>query len=167
MIKTLKELEQEKMEQEFFEMMKNDPEIKKIIVLAMTHSTSEKGIPRTIGNFNRLIQANIGFGLSYAPLNTLLTTANMTIQLGAVRGSVTTLGNALGPFGEAVNTRKTQDDKLNKLGTRVCAALASSQGATKQMVAQCETILRKLRGARAKAIPKTSAPEDPKHISVS
>lgn len=167
MIKTLKELEQEKVNQDMLESMKNDPELKKIIVLALTHSTSERGLARTIQNFDRLIQANTGFGLSYAPLNILLKSPAMTLQLGAVRASVIALGTAIGPFSEAARTRKVQDDKLNKYGTRVCSALASSQGVTKATVVQCETILRKLRGARAKAIPKTAAPEDPKHISVS
>ncbi len=167
MIKTLKELEQEKMENEMFERFKNDPKIQKIIVLATTHSTSERGLARTIQNFDRLIQVNIGFALKYAPLNNLLKTTNMTIQLGLVRGSVTTLGDALGPFSEAVRVRKLKDDKLNKYATRVCSALAASEGVTKHTVDQCETILRKLRGARAKAIPKTAAPEDAKHISVS
>jgi hypothetical protein len=130
-------------------------------------STSETGIAVNIANLGRIKSAATSFGTDYDPANPDITIEAMEIIITNSNSAITALSTILGPFTNARNTRKLFDDGTDKYATRIKNAMFSSKGATAKDKSQIETILRKLRGARAKAIPATVAPEDPIHISVS
>jgi hypothetical protein len=126
-------------------------------------STSETGHAKNIANFNLLSQYCLGYGTRYNPSNPAITTTaldaayNNAFNLNA---NLTTLAQ---PFIRAVNTRQEVFTPVNRLATRIVSAFSVTQGVSPKLVEDANTILRKLRGTRAKKVN----PDSEKSISVS
>ena len=126
-------------------------------------STSETGHYRNIANFNQVTQFCIGYGPTYNPSNPDLSTINLTSFHTTVLGLHNAIPVAQQPYIQAVNLRQERFDQLPAYATRIVGALAASSGVTSELVADAKTILRKIRGTRAKPV----SPDSTTSISVS
>lgn len=126
-------------------------------------STSETGHAKNIANFNKLTQFCTGYGTRYNPSNSALTIANLTAQHANADTLHDAVATAKQPYINAVNERQLRFKELPKFSTRIVNALAASAGVTDQLIDDARTILRKIRGTRAKKVN----PDNDNSISVS
>ena len=124
---------------------------------------SETGHAKNIANFNQVIQFCIGYGTPYTPSNPLLLTTALTPQHANALALHNAIDTAKQPFINAVNQRQIRYADLPSFSTRIVNALAASSGVSQQLVDDATTILRKIRGDRAKKLN----PDNENSISVS
>ncbi len=126
-------------------------------------STSESGHAKNIANFNQLIQFCTGYGPTYNPSNPALAIPALTAQHATCNTIHQAVATAKQPYINAVNARQISFKGLPSFATRIVNALGSSAGVSDQLMDDARTILRKIRGERAKNVN----PDNENSISVS
>jgi hypothetical protein len=126
-------------------------------------SNSETGHAKNIANLYLMTQFCIGYGPDYNPANTALTTASLTAQHTSCNNLHLAVATAKQPYINAVNARQISFRGLPKFATRIVNALAASSGVSDELKDDARTVLRKIRGTRAKAVN----PDNENSISVS
>lgn len=136
-------------------------------------SVSETGHAKNVANFNTLISRIQNFGTRFNPSNTNIKVTNLQTVYTNASSSLPAVTNAKPAYTNAVNARQLLFADMEKLSTRVKNALASSQNVTNLLIADANTIIRKIRGDRKdkKIInppsPDTSSLDIHKQISAS
>ena len=111
---------------------------------------SETGHVRNISNFESLLSFVSAFGANYNPSRESIKLPALQSKLTASRASLDAVYSAQSAYSLTVDDRKLAFKTLNKLVTRVISALKSTE--TPKLVNEsAQSIVRKLRGARAKA----------------
>jgi hypothetical protein len=110
---------------------------------------SETGHEVNDSNFGRIINCAENWGTKYNPSNPDLQIANLKLFKQDMRAKLTTLYGLLAIWIPAVNDRVMLFKPLGKFITRVVNALRASN-ASAEIMANVETIARKLEGTRAK-----------------
>lgn len=113
---------------------------------------TEAGDTKLIGNFRRLIDQLAG-ELNYNPANPALTVAALEIQYDAARAAIEAVSTKLATNKIAINNRQIAFEGLSPLIIRSRNLLKAS-GASKQILADAETLVRKLTGTRKSKIVK-------------
>ena len=140
---------------------------------------SEVGHAKNVANFEDLISLCTGFGVTYNPSQNAIKIANMnTLRTNALNALNNTISMRTA-YVNAVDNRQAIFDPLQKMATRIIAALKAS-GASDAIVKDALTINRKIQGKRAKPIkevenvqiqaipnPNNPTPVEPVHVSVS
>ncbi len=131
-------------------------------------STSETGHAKNVSNLETMISYCAGYGATYNPSNPEIALAQLTTLHTDSQASVKLVKTTQAPFSSVEGQRKLIFKPLKKLATKVLAAVRSS-GAPLTVVADAETINRKIQGTRAdNSVPETPAGQTPKDkISVS
>lgn len=115
-------------------------------------STSvETGHAKNVATFKDLISTCKGFGKSYKPSNPELTVESMTQRLVNTQVVTQTLIDSKEAYHRATSYRETLFAKVPALAARVLGALTSSKIAP-QTVDHANSVYRKIRGRRAKAV---------------
>jgi hypothetical protein len=109
---------------------------------------AETGHSKNVANFEKLIIYCSGMGESYNPSRKGLLIESMQSQLSASRESVLLINDLLPAYKTAVAERIQAFKELESLVTKINNALKAS-GASNEMQASVQTIIRKLRGKRA------------------
>ncbi len=131
-------------------------------------STSEVGHTKNVDNFETLISYCTGYEALYNPSNTNITIPNLTTLFDESKASVKLVKTTESPFNNIEGQRKLVFKPLRPLATKVLGALRAS-GAPATVIADAETINRKIQGKRADNTIVVPQPgETPKNkISVS
>lgn len=120
---------------------------------------NETGDMKVLGNFRRLID-QVSADSSYTPSNPSLTRAKLEAQYAAALAAVENIAAAMAPnkgaIGERVDAFETFESKVKRSRN-----LLKACGASKQVLDDAETIVRKLLGRRKspKAPPVNDAPD--------
>ncbi len=117
-------------------------------------SKSETGHAINVANFEKLIAYCTTYSI-YNPSNSLLTFTALNKKLLASKQVMTGVNAVTSPATVAINNRQLLFESVPQLATRVLAALSSSQITDRRIVADVQTITRKLQGRRA--TPKKKA----------
>lgn len=129
-------------------------------------ATSETGHPINVANFESLISFCNGYGTKYNPAqNAIKLTALDTLHTNA-KSALKSVNDKLAKFTVATNQRQLAFEPINKLTTRLIAALDAS-GTTDKIVEDARTIGRKITGARKNKKILIPNPDDSISISVS
>lgn len=130
---------------------------------------SEAGDMKLLGNFRKLID-QVSAEPNYQPANAIITTAGLEAHYTAARAAVDGVSTNMAPNKVAINERQAAFDQLPGLVRRSRNMLKAS-GASKDIIADAETLVRKLTGARKspkiKDDPNTPASEATKQNSAS
>ena len=136
-------------------------------------TNSDSGNAINVANFQALIVACTEFGAAYNPKTAALTLAELSSTKVKAQASLGTVSGKEVLSGQAIGIRNAAFAPLNKLATRVFNAYKVC-GASQSDIDNLLTVIRRLQGRRAKAIPTVTpipdAPEPipaPKTISVS
>jgi hypothetical protein len=131
-------------------------------------STSETGHNKNVTNLETLIIRCEGLGGAYNPSNSLITIPSLTAFYQESKQLVKEVKTTEAPFNEVEGRRKLVFKPLKPTGTKVLNALKGAN-APSSVVADAETINRKLQGKRADNSPtETPIGETPKDkVSVS
>lgn len=131
-------------------------------------SISETGHNKNVTNFETLIIACAGFGEEYNPSNPSITIPVLTTQHLEAKASVRDVKTTETPFNNVEGQRMTIFKPLKPLSTKIVNALRGAS-APATVIADAETINRKIQGKRAKNSEPTANPssEDSDPISVS
>lgn len=132
-------------------------------------STSEKGLAKTLANFNSLISYCTGYGSKYVPSRKALELPQLqALHLGA-KGQLTLVHTAAAASTTAINERQLVFEPLKDRAKKVVNSLASC-GANAKIVDDAETINRKIQGTslvKPKKPADPQAAENPETISTS
>lgn len=122
---------------------------------------SESGDMKILGNFRRLID-QVSADASYNPANPALTIAALEARYAAALAAVESVSAKLAPNKIASGERVTAFEQMTKLVTRSRNMLKAS-GASKEVLDDAETSVRKLLGRRksSAAKPVTPPPDSP------
>lgn len=120
-------------------------------------STSETGHAKNLANFNRMITFCTAYGADYNPTKIALALHSLTNQYTTCDTALQLVGTTKAAFDVTINGRQAVFANIKSLAARVVNALDASD-VTEAIVDDAKTILRKIRGQRATAIP---APPDP------
>jgi hypothetical protein len=115
-------------------------------------STSETGHNKNVTTFETLILTCTGFGAPYNPSNTDLTIANLTTQHIDCKQSVKDVKTTEAPFNDVEGQRQLIFKPLKPTSTKVLNALKGAN-APSTVIADAETINRKIQGKRADNTP--------------
>jgi len=129
-------------------------------------STSETGHAINVANFEDIISFCTGYGTAYNPVQNAIKLPELNKLLTNANAALKTVNDELAKFIVATNERQLVFEPLNKLTTRLIAALDAS-GPTDKIVADARTIGRKITGARKTKKILLPNPGDPKNISAS
>ncbi len=126
-------------------------------------SSSETGHTKNVDNFETLITFCTGFGPAYNPSNPTLKIGNLTTFYQESQAAIKLVNTTEKPFSSVEGDRQLIFKPLKPLATKVVGALVAS-GVPSTVIADAETILRKIRGKRAdnKEVP-TPTGETPKN----
>ena len=127
-------------------------------------SSTETGHAKNIGNGFLLNQKLTGFGADYAPSNPIIVLATMVTQQDAANTLQLGVNAQSAIFKPLVNARKIIFKVVKALVRRIRSAAVSS-GASDELVADVNTIAKKILGERASAA--TATPGDPAGTSAS
>ena len=111
-------------------------------------STSETGHTKNVDNFETMISFCTGYGATYNPSNSNLTVPNLTTLFDDSKAAVKLVKTTESSFNDIEGHRKLLFKPLKTLATKVLGALRSS-GAPATVIADAETINRKIQGKRA------------------
>ena len=112
---------------------------------------SEVGHAKNVANFEDLINRCIGFGVSYNPSLNAIKIANMNTLRTNALNALNTAVSMHTAYVNAVDNRQAIFDPLQKMATRILAALKAC-GASDAVMKDAQTINRKIQGKRAKPI---------------
>lgn len=131
-------------------------------------STSETGHSKNVSNFETMISYCTGYGVTYNPSNSDILLSELTTLHTDSKASVKLVKTTETPFNDVEGQRKLIFKPLKPLSTKVLGAIRSS-GAPSTVIADAETINRKIQGKRAgNSVVETPTEEAPKDkISVS
>ena len=131
-------------------------------------STSETGHNKNVTNLETLIIRCEGFGTNYNPTNSMITLPNLTTYYQESKQLVANVKTTEAPFNEVEGRRALVFKPLKPTGTKFLNALKGAN-APSNIIADAETINRKLQGKRADNTPIVTLPgETPKdRVSVS
>ena len=132
-------------------------------------STSEKGLAKTLGNFNSLISFCTGYGGKYVPSRKALEVPQLQALHLNAKGQLALVHTAAGANATAINQRQLVFEPLKDRANKVVYSLASS-GADDKIIADAKTINRKIQGtslAKPKIPADAQAAADPKNVSTS
>ena len=131
-------------------------------------STSEKGHGKNVANLETLIIRCEGFGNPYNPSNSMITIPNLTTYYQESKQLFTDVITTEAPFDEVSGRRKNVFKKLRPMCTQILNAFKAANSPS-NIIANAETINRKLQGKRADNSPTETLPDEiPKDkISVS
>lgn len=121
-------------------------------------STSETGHAKNVANFQDMISFVSGYGPAYNPANALITLLALTAKQTSADASLTAVNTALAGHTTAVNAREIAFDEFQPLLARIANA-GIACGLSAEVIEDVRSIIRKLRGARAKAA--VNIPDDP------
>jgi hypothetical protein len=131
-------------------------------------SSSETGNSKNVTNFETLILTCTGFGADYNPSNNDLTLANLTAQHLDCKQSVKDVKTTEAPFNDVEGQRQLIFKPLKPTSTKVLNALIGAK-APSTVIADAETINRKIQGKRAdntpSATPVGGTPPDQNSVS--
>ncbi|MGD9994465.1 MAG: hypothetical protein AB7S69_14300 [Salinivirgaceae bacterium] len=113
-------------------------------------STSESGHANNVASFEELISSVTGYGSSYNPSKTALTLASLQTIFTNANDANSTLTAAKTANTLAIGARDAAFKPLKSFVTRIFNALKATD-APKQTIQNAQTLVRKLRGSRAKA----------------
>ena len=131
-------------------------------------STSETGHSKNVSNLETMISYCTGYGVTYNPSNSDILLSELTTLHTDSKASVKLVKTTETPFNDVEGQRKLIFKPLKPLSTKVLGAIRSS-GAPSTVIADAETINRKIQGKRAgNSVVETPTEEAPKDkISVS
>ena len=130
-------------------------------------SSSETGHSKNITTFETLILTCTGYGADYIPSNTDLALTNLTAQHLDCKQSVKDVKTAEAPFNDVEGQRQLIFKPLKPTSTKVLNALKGAK-APATVIADAETLNRKIQGKRADNSPPTTVDSTPPNsISVS
>lgn len=131
-------------------------------------STSETGHSKNVSNFETMITYCTGYGVTYNPSNPEILLSELTTLHNQSKITIKDVKTTKAPFDDVDGQRKTMFKPLKPLSTKVLGALRGVN-APKTVIADAETINRKIQGKRAdNSIVETPVGETPKDkISVS
>lgn len=125
-------------------------------------SNSEIGHNKNVTNFETLIITCTGFGAPYNPSNPNITIPVLTTQHTAAKATIKAVKTTETPFNNVEGQRKTIFKPLKPTSTKVLNALKGAS-APATVIADAETINRKIQGRRADNTPQeTTAGQTPK-----
>lgn len=129
---------------------------------------SETGHAKNVNNLETMISYCTGYGTAYNPSNTDISVTTLTTLLGESKAALKLVKTTESPFNDAEGQRKMLFKPLKPLATKVLGALRGA-GAPATVIADAETINRKIQGKRAdNSTPVVPAGEQPAaKISVS
>lgn len=113
-------------------------------------SQSETGHARNVSHFQELISICTNCGLSYNPSNASIKIAGLTTAYNNALAALTNVNTVLIANTNAVNDRENTFEPIGKLVTKALAA-ANASNLPKNLIDDLKTIIRKLKGTRAKA----------------
>ncbi|ELY2018236.1 hypothetical protein SL053_002154 [Flavobacterium psychrophilum] len=111
-------------------------------------STSETGHSKNVSNFETIISYCTGYGVTYNPSNSDILLSELTTFHTESKASVKLVKTTETPFNDVEGQRKLIFKPLKPLSTKVLGAIRSS-GAPSTVIADAETINRKIQGKRA------------------
>ena len=131
-------------------------------------STSETGHSKNVSNLETMISYCTGYGVTYNPSNSDILLSELVTLYTDSKASVKLVKTTETPFNDVEGQRKLIFKPLKPLSTKVPGAIRSS-GAPSTVIADAETINRKIQGKRAdNSVVETPTEEAPKDkISVS
>lgn len=131
-------------------------------------STSETGHSKNVNNLETMISYCTGYGVTYNPSNSDILLSELITLHTDSKASVKLVKTTETPFNDIEGQRKLIFKPLKPLSTKVLGAIRSS-GAPLTVIADAETINRKIQGKRAdNSVVETPTEEAPKDkISVS
>ena len=131
-------------------------------------STSETGHSKNVSNLETMISYCTGYGVTYNPSNSDILLSELVTLYTDSKASVKLVKTTETPFNDVEGQRKLIFKPLKQLSTKVLGAIRSS-GAPSTVIADAETINRKIQGKRAdNSVVETPTEEAPKDkISVS
>lgn len=124
-------------------------------------SSSETGHNKNVTNFETLIITCTGFGTPYNPSNPNITIPVLTTQHTEAKATIKAVKTTETPFSNVEGQRKTIFKPLKPISTKVLNALKGAS-APATVIADAETINRKIQGKRADTTPTTPLSEDEK-----
>ena len=131
-------------------------------------STSETGHAINVANYEKMI-AYISTYPEYNPANGNLTQAALNTLLNKAKTTMSDVNAVTSPKIVEVNRRQQAFAPVESLATKLIAALSASQITDRRIVADAQTVARKLQGRRAEAKkavdPAVPAEEADKYIS--
>ena len=127
-------------------------------------SVSETGHAKNIANFETEIAFCNGYGTNYNPTNPNLKIPSLQEKWETAKLKLKAVKDTKEPFDSVTGARQTAFKILRPLATKVINALIAAD-APPTVVKDARTIIRKLNGKRATAIPDD--PKDQNNISVS
>lgn len=127
-------------------------------------SVSETGHAKNVANFETQIAFCIGYGPTYNPTNPLLTISSLQTKWETAKLKLKAVKDTKEPFDSVTGARQTIFKIPRPLATKIINALIAAN-APETVIKDARTIIRKLTGKRATAIPED--PKDQNYISVS
>lgn len=127
-------------------------------------SVSETGHAKNVANFETEIAFCIGYGATYNPTNPLLTITSLQTKWQTAKLKLKAVKDTKEPFDSVTGARQTIFKIPRPLATKIINALIAAN-APESVIKDARTIIRKLTGKRATAIPED--PKDQNFISVS
>ena len=127
-------------------------------------STSEKGLAKTLGNFNSLIAYCTGYGSKYVPSRKALEVPQLQALYQSAQGQLATVKTAEATNAVNVNQRQLIFEPVKERAKKVLYSLASS-GADVKIIDDAKTINRKVQGTRLPKAKQAEGAPDPKTIS--
>jgi hypothetical protein len=118
-------------------------------------SKSETGHAKNVANFQDLKSFCISYGPTYNPSNPAITVPSLNTKYTDGINALKGVDDLIPAWINAIDDREIIFNPLSKLITRVYNSLSAS-GASQQFIEDALTIVRKIQGRRAKAIPKPS-----------
>jgi hypothetical protein len=113
-------------------------------------STIETGHAKNVANFEQLVSFCTGYGATFNPAKATIKLAALTTLLTNVKTAISNVNAAIPAYKNAVTTRETAFEPLNKFVTRIMNALKATD-TTQQVDENARTLVRKLQGRRATA----------------
>jgi hypothetical protein len=120
-------------------------------------SQKETGHAKNVANFETLISYCNGYGADYIPANSAIQLSALNAKLQNARNAIAEVTTAETTVINAVNSRQQLFKPVKPLSTKAINALAAS-GASKEIIADARTIVRKLTGQAAAKAAKDPEP---------
>jgi hypothetical protein len=114
-------------------------------------STHETGHAKNVANFEDLISFCIGYGDAYNPTKAALKIPALKSQLAAAQAALQAVKTTKTTYDNATNAREVAFAPLKPLATKIINALAATDAAP-QTIDDARTMVKKIRGERAKAV---------------
>ncbi len=119
-------------------------------------TTYETGHARNVSHFEQIIAHCVGLGEIFNPSNHAITIEATNQLLTRSRGVINLVSQKHNLYSEAVDAREILFQNLDKFVTRLLRAMQSST-ITDEKIEDAKTIIRKIKGQRAKSISQNTA----------